>query len=128
MQAIQMMQSMAPQPPPDPAIAAAQAETERRAKADQMKAQMDQQRMQFEHQMDQLRLQFDQQVAQAKLNMQRELEQMQEQREDTRLKLDVQSRISMNDADNRTAMDLALLNIEHGQTANPSQNPNPNGG
>jgi hypothetical protein len=121
-QAMQMAQSMAPQAPPDPAIAAAQAETARRAEADKAKATLDAQRLEFDKQMEQLRLQMDQQLAQMKLSSEMQLEQLREARERERTNVEVQSRISMNSEDNRTALMLAEMDA-----ANQTLNPNPNG-
>lgn len=120
--AMQVMQQFTPPPPVDPAVQAAQEETKRRAAADQAKAQLDAQRLQIEQQRDQVEVQRDQQDA--ALEMQQE--QMRQQAENERTNVEVQSRISMNNEDNRTAMELALLDIEHGGSVEPAKNPNAN--
>jgi len=120
--AMQVMQQFTPPPPVDPAVQAAQEETKRRAAADQAKAQLDAQRLQIEQQRDQVEAQRDQQDA--ALEMQQE--QMRQQAENERTNVEVQSRISMNNEDNRTAMELALLDIEHGGSVEPAKNPNAN--
>ncbi|MFN8992466.1 MAG: hypothetical protein ACK5X3_02165, partial [Pseudomonadota bacterium] len=53
-------------------------------------------------------------------------EQMRQQAENERTNVEVQSRISMNNEDNRTAMELALLDIEHGGSVETAKNPNAN--
>lgn len=116
-QAVQMLQAMSPQPPQDPAVQAAMAETERRAAADQAKAQLDAQRLQIEQQDNQV----DAQVQQAKLAAQMQADQMRQQAEDQRASMETQARISMNNADNQTALTLAQMGGEE-----PAVNPNPN--
>ena len=120
--AMQVMQQFTPPPPVDPAVQAAQEETKRRAAADEMKAQLDSQRLQIEQQRSQIEAQQDQQDQ--ALEMQQE--QMRQQAENERTNIEVQSRISMNNEDNRTAMELALLDIEHGGSVEPAKNPNAN--
>ena len=117
----QVMQQFMQPPPVDPAVQAAQEETKRRAAADEMKAQLDGQRLQLEQQRSQIEAQQDQQDQ--ALEMQQE--QMRQQAENERTNVEVQSRISMNNEDNRTAMELALLDIEHGGSVEPAKNPNP---
>ena len=116
-QAVQMLQAMSPQPPQDPAVQAAMAETERRAAADQAKAQLDAQRLQIEQQDNQVNTQ----VQQAKLAAQMQADQMRQQAEDQRASMEMQARISMNNADNQTALTLAQMGGEE-----PAVNPNPN--
>lgn len=116
-QAVQMLQAMSPQPPQDPAVQAAMAETERRAAADQAKAQLDAQRLQIEQQDNQV----DTQVQQAKLAAEMQADQMRQQAEDQRASMEMQARISMNNADNQTALTLAQMGGEE-----PAVNPNPN--
>lgn len=120
--AMQVMQQFTPPPPVDPAVQAAQEETKRRAAADEMKAQLDGQRLQIEQQRSQIEAQQDQQDQ--ALEMQQE--QMRQQAENERTSIEVQSRISMNNEDNRTAMELALLDIEHGGSVETAKNPNAN--
>jgi hypothetical protein len=116
-QAVQMLQSMSPQAPQDPAVQAAMAETERRAAADQAKAQYDAQRLQIEQQDNQV----DAQMQQAKLEAEMQADQMQQQAEDQRAAMEMQARVAMNDADNQTAMLLAQMGGDE-----PAVNPNPN--
>jgi flagellar biosynthesis GTPase FlhF len=116
-QAVQMLQSMSPQAPQDPAVQAAMAETERRAAADQAKAQYDAQRLQIEQQDNQV----DAQMQQAKLEAEMQADQMQQQAEDQRSAMEMQARVAMNDADNQTAMLLAQMGGDE-----PAVNPNPN--
>lgn len=118
----QVMQQFMPPPPVDPAVQAAQEETKRRAAADQAKAQLDAQRLQLEQQREQVQAQQDQKDQM--LEMQQE--QMRQQAENERTNVEVQSRISMNNEDNRTAMELAMLDIEHGNSVEPAKNPNAN--
>lgn len=120
--AMQVMQQFTPPPPVDPAVQAAQEETKRRAAADQMKAQMDAQRLQIEQQRSQIEAQQGQQDQALELQQ----EQMRQQAENERTNIEVQSRISMNNEDNRTAMELALLDIEHGGSVETAKNPNAN--
>lgn len=116
-QAVQMLQSLSPQAPQDPAVQAAMAETERRAAADQAKAQYDAQRLQIEQQDNQV----DAQMQQAKLEAEMQADQMQQQAEDQRAAMEMQARVAMNDADNQTAMLLAHVGGDE-----PAVNPNPN--
>ncbi|MCA2971871.1 MAG: hypothetical protein INH43_25420 [Acidobacteriaceae bacterium] len=116
-QAVQMLQSMSPQAPQDPAVQAAMAETQRRAAADQAKAQLDAQRLQIQQQDDQV----DAQMQQAKLEAEMQADQMQQQAEDQRSAMEMQARVAMNDADNQTAMLLAQMGGDE-----PAVNPNPN--
>ena len=116
-QAVQMLQAMSPQPPQDPAVQAAMAETERRAAADQAKAQLDAQRLQIEQQDNQV----DAQLKQAKMAAEMQADQMRQQAEDQRASMEMQARISMNNADNQTALTLAQMGGEE-----PAVNPNPN--
>ncbi len=116
-QAVQMLQSMSPQAPQDPAVQAAMAETERRAAADQAKAQYDAQRLQIEQQDNQV----DAQMQQAKLEAEMQADQMRQQAEDQRAAMEMQARVAMNDADNQTAMLLAQMGGDE-----PAVNPNPN--
>ena len=51
---------------------------------------------------------------------------MRQQAENERTNVEVQSRIAMNNEDNRTAMELALLDIEHGGSVETAKNPNAN--
>jgi hypothetical protein len=116
-QAVQMLQSMSPQGPQDPAVMAAQAETQRRAEADKAKAELDAQRLQIEQQDNQV----DAQMQQAKMAAEMQADQMQQQSEDQRSALEMQARVAMNDADNQTAMLLAQMG-----GGEPAVNPNPN--
>ena len=116
-QAVQMLQAMSPQGPQDPAVMAAQAETQRRAEADKAKAELDAQRLQIEQQDNQV----DAQMQQAKMAAEMQADQMQQQSQDQRSALEMQARVAMNDADNQTAMLLAQMG-----GGEPAVNPNPN--
>jgi hypothetical protein len=121
-QAIQLLQQMTPPPPMDPAVQAAMEETKRRAAADQAKAQYDQGRLALEGKQQQTEAQLDA----AKLAQQQQAEQMRQQAENQREAADIQARVGMNNADNATAMQLALMQLAEGHAAGTSTNPNPN--
>lgn len=105
-QAIQLLSQMSPPPQPDPAIVIAQNETQRRAMADQAKAEL----------------------AQKKLEADIMLEKERQRHEDERNRLEVEGRIAANTQDNETATKLTLLGFEHGGPtgAHAPANPNPN--
>jgi hypothetical protein len=117
--AIQLIQTTQPAAAPDPAAQAAMADIQMRAQVAAAQGQLDQQKLQLSSQQQQSKLQLDQ----AKLQGDRQLEQLREQAESQRSAADIQAKIAMNDADNRTAKELALLKITHGGTSTPSTNP-----
>mgnify|MGYP006919623953 CR=1 FL=1 len=106
--AIQLLQSMAPPPPADPATAAAagaaQAETERRGLADQRKAETAA-----------AKLEADAVKAAADRAADMERERLQQESEDARTAAEIAARIAMNDADNETATELAMLEVATGE-------------
>lgn len=102
-QAMQYIQSMQQPMPQDPAIVAAQAaqaETQRKAQADQVKAQLDAAKL------------ADREKDRA-ADMQRE--QFKQQQEGERTTFEVDARVGMNNADNQTARDLAELEVASGE-------------
>ena len=129
--AIQMMQSLQPQPPVDPSVAVAQAETARRAAADQAKEQVDQARIGMDQQIhsestqvrvaqlaaDQEKARGNLAVAQAKLQLASSKDDMHEQHEDARTTQDNQTKVEVNAADNRTAIEIAEMEIDAGKHA-----------
>ena len=86
-QAQQFLQQFQPPKPQDP-TQVLMAETQRKAQYDQARLQLDQARVSRETQLDQIKMQE---------NM-----------------AEVQSKVQMNDADNRTAKELAVFEAEHG--------------
>jgi hypothetical protein len=81
--------------------------------------------MQGDQQLAQAKLQSDQQLAQVKLQSDMQLEQMRERTNDTAKATEIQAKIAMNDADNQTAKELAMMEIAHGVNAPNSLNPGP---
>ena len=100
MQYIQSMQQPMPQDPSIVAAQAAQAETQRKAQADQVKAQLDAAKL------------ADREKDRA-ADMQRE--QFKQQQEGERTTFEVDARVGMNNSDNQTARDLAELEIASGE-------------
>jgi hypothetical protein len=102
-QAMQYIQSLQPQQPQDPTLLAAEAtkaETQRKAQADQVKAQLEAAKLadrDKDRQMDMAREQFEQ------------------QQESERTAVEVDARVGMNNADNQTARDLAIMEIASGE-------------
>jgi len=132
-QAIAAIQSIQPPTPPDPATQAALADIQMRGQVEQAKAQLatqklqlDAQKMQGDQQLAQAKLQSDQQLAQVKLQSDMQLEQMRERTNDTAKATEIQAKIAMNDADNQTAKELAMMEIANGANAPNVLNPNPN--
>jgi hypothetical protein len=93
-QAQQFLQQFQPPKPQDP-TQVLMAETQRKAQYDQAQAQMNQQKLQIEQQKVSRETQLDQ------IKMQENM-------------AEVQSKVQMNDADNRTAKELAVFEAEHG--------------
>ena len=100
MQYIQSMQQPMPQDPSIVAAQAAQAETQRKAQADQVKAQLDAAKL------------ADREKDRA-ADMQRE--QFKQYQEGERTTFEVDARVGMNNSDNQTARDLAALEIASGE-------------
>ena len=94
-QAQQFMQQMGPKPPMDP-TQVLMAETQRKAQADQQQNQIDQMKVQLDQQKNAREAQLDQ------IKMQENM-------------AGEQSKVQMNDADNRTAKELAVFEAEHGK-------------
>jgi hypothetical protein len=92
-QAQQFLQQFQPPKPQDP-TQVLMAETQRKAQYDQSKIQLDQARVSRETQLDQIKMQEHQ--------------------------ADVAAKVLMNDADNRTAKELAVFQAEHGGTSHLS--------
>jgi hypothetical protein len=92
-QAQQFLQQFQPPKPQDP-TQVLMAETQRKAQYDQSKIQLDQARVSRETQLDQIKMQEHQ--------------------------ADVAAKVLMNDADNRTAKELAVFQAEHGGKSNLS--------
>ncbi len=138
-QAQQMAQQFAPPQPMDPSMVKAQ-EVQQRGQMEQAKLQMQGQQAQQQAQTEQAKLQLEaQKMAQADQTEQRRamLQQMlaeldaqaeqarqqaetdrvmlQQSREDARTNLEVSARMTMNEADNRTAMELAQLEAITGE-------------
>jgi hypothetical protein len=93
-QAQQFLQQFQPPKPQDP-TQVLMAETQRRAQYDQSQAQLNQAKLQIEQQKVSRETQLDQ------IKMQENM-------------AEVQSKVQMNDADNRTAKELAVFEAEHG--------------
>ena len=121
-QAIAAIQSIQPPAPPDPATQAAMADIQMRGQVEQAKAQLATQKLQLDAQ----KMQGDQQLAQAKLQSDMQLEQMRERTNDMAKATEIQAKIAMNDADNQTAKELAMMEIANGANAPNVLNPNPN--
>ena len=121
-QAIAAIQSIQPPTPPDPATQAAMADIQMRGQVEQAKAQLATQKLQLDAQ----KMQGDQQLAQAKLQSDMQLEQMRERTNDMAKATEIQAKIAMNDADNQTAKELAMMEIANGANAPNVLNPNPN--
>jgi chaperonin GroES len=120
-QAIAAIQSIQPPTPPDPATQAALADVQMRGQVAQAKAQLDAQKLQ-------LSAQQQQGVAareQAKMQGDMQLQQMREQEDDQRAAAEIEAKIAMNDADNQTAKELAMMEMAQGNPGAPSINPNP---
>jgi len=99
-QAQQLLQKMKAPPPQDP-TQVLMAETQRKAQYDQGKLQLDQQKLQIE---------------QARVSRETQLDQIKMQER----QMDLAAKQAMNDADNRTAKELAVFQAEHGGQSNLS--------
>jgi hypothetical protein len=128
-QAMQMMEQMAPQPPQDPRTALEGQKLQAQAQRDQAQMQLEGQRAQIDAQTAAQRIQLDAQKMQAdamktqaemqleaqKLHIDRQLEQMKQDREDARSSAEINARMTMNQQDNQTAMQLAQAEIMSGE-------------
>jgi type IV secretory pathway VirB10-like protein len=135
-QAMQLMQQLAPQMPQDPRVAIEgqklQAQTQRDQQQMQLEGQKTQAQMQLEGQKMAAQAQQDQieaQLQQQKLQIEQQLEQMKQDREDARKSAEINARMTMNQQDNQTAMQLAQAEIMSGERIAVSTgtgiNPNP---
>jgi hypothetical protein len=131
-----MMQQFAPQPPQDPRTAIEgqklQAQTQRDQAQMQADAQKTQGQMQLEGQKMQAQAaqdQVEQQLQAQKLQIEQQLETMRQDREDARKAAELNARMTMNQQDNQTAMQLAQAEIMSGERIAVSTgtgiNPNP---
>jgi len=149
-QAMKMMQQLMPQPPQDPRTAIEGQKLQAQAQRDQAQMQLDGQRAQMDAQeaaqrtqLDGQKLQIEGQKMQAdamksqaemqlqaqKLQIEQQLEQMKQDREDARKSAELNARMTMNQQDNQTAMQLAQAEIMSGERIAVSTgtgiNPNP---
>jgi chaperonin GroES len=123
-QAQQMMQQYQQPPPMDPSQVAMQ-DMQRRAQLDQGRLQLESKKVDLQTQKAQLEGQLAQlkaQIAQGELKAQQDAEQQRtalamqrEDRQDQRTQAEIQAKLTMNQADNATAMDLAQLEIMSGE-------------
>lgn len=143
-QAQQLMQQFQPQPVPDPKVALEGQKLQHQAQRDQQQMQLDQQQMQAEQATQQMRMQLDaqklqleqadtqtdNQTDQQELQVRLQIAQQQQMAEDARKQADLQARLTMNDSDNATAMQLAAAEISSGErvafSTGTGINPNPN--
>jgi hypothetical protein len=128
-QAMQALQQLQPPPPTDPRIELAQAEMQQRAQTDQANLQMKQAEMQQKAQLEQINQQLKQAELQTKqqdkqLEIETRLKEIEsrlaatelvQNREDQRKAADIQARVEMNESDNQTAKELAMLEIATGE-------------
>lgn len=135
-QAVQVLQSMAPQNAGDPRIDVAKQEVARKQAADQADIAAKQQQMQVDLQAKQLESQQRLQEAQAQVQREQiiqqgevERERLIQEREDARTAANNQTRVYTNTEDNQTAKDLAALEVQSGEKFSVSTgtgvNPNP---
>ena len=110
-QAMQMMQQFAPQPPQDPRTAIEGQKLQAQQQRDQAQMQLEGQRAQVDAQNAAQRAQLDAQ----KLQIDQQLEQMKQDREDARTSAELNARMTMNQQDNQTAMQLAQAEIMSGE-------------
>ena len=142
-QAMETMQKYAPQPPQDPRTAIEGQKLQAQTQRDQAQMQADAQKMQGQMQIEGQRMQLEGQKAQAqaaqdqveqqlqaqKLQIEQQLETMRQDREDARKAAELNARMTMNQQDNQTAMQLAQAEIMSGERIAVSTgtgiNPNP---
>jgi hypothetical protein len=142
-QAMQMMEQFAPKPPQDPRTAIEGQKMQAQQQRDQAQMQLEGQKLQVQTQKDQTAMQIEGQKMQAdamksqaemqlqaqKLQIEQQLEQMKQDREDARKSAELNARMTMNQQDNQTAMQLAQAEIMSGERIAVSTgtgiNPNP---
>ena len=142
-QAMQMMQQLAPQPPQDPRTALEGQKLQAQQQRDQAQMQLEGQRAQVDAQeaaqraqlegqkmqADAMKSQAEMQLQAQKLQIEQQLEQMKQDREDARTSAELNARMTMNQQDNQTAMQLAQAEIMSGERIAVSTgtgiNPNP---
>ena len=124
-QAQQLLQSMAPPPQQDPAVAALVAETQRKAQADAAEAAIKQQKLAQDAQIDAAELQQKAASAAAKLQLDAQLAALAEQGDTQREMADIAARRAMNQEDNQTAIFLAEVDRVNNPPQNPGFNPQP---
>ena len=131
-QAQQLIAQFMPPQPMDPSQVAAQT-AQQRMQLDTQRMQLEGQKAQQQMQMDQAKMQQQAQLEQQKLMLQQQLAEinaqmeqakaqqdmatlaMKEDREDARAQAELQARVSMNEADNQTAMTLAQMEMISGE-------------
>jgi type IV secretory pathway VirB10-like protein len=121
-QAMQTMQQLAPQPPQDPRTAIEGQKLQAQQQRDQAQMQIDGQKMQAQMQLEGQKMQAEAMQSQAemqlqaqKLQIEQQLEQMKQDREDARKSAELNARMTMNQQDNQTAMQLAQAEIMSGE-------------
>jgi uncharacterized protein (DUF3084 family) len=125
-QAQEMMQKLAGPAQQDPSAAAAMADIQMRGQIAEKKLALDTQKLQLQGQEKQQAAQAHQAELQAAQQADMQQEQLQQQAETQRVQMETQARLAMNTADNKTAMDLALLDLANGDnTPSAALNPNP---
>lgn len=135
-QAMEMMQQFAPQPPQDPRTAIEGQKLQAQAQRDQAQMQADAQKVQGQMQLEGQKMQaqaaqdqVEQQLQAQKLQIEQQLETMRQDREDARKAAELNARMTMNQQDNQTAMQLAQAEIMSGERIAVSTgtgiNPNP---
>jgi len=135
-QAMQLMQQFAPQPPQDPRTAIEGQKLQAQAQRDQAQMQLEGQKMQGQMQLEGQKMaaqaqqdQIEAQLQAQKLQIEQQLEQMKQDREDARKSAEINARLTMNQQDNQTAMQLAQAEIMSGERIAVSTgtgiNPNP---
>jgi chaperonin GroES len=135
-QAMEMMQQFAPQPPQDPRTAIEGQKLQAQAQRDQAQMQADAQKTQGQMQLEGQKMQaqaaqdqVEQQLQAQKLQIEQQLETMRQDREDARKAAELNARMTMNQQDNQTAMQLAQAEIMSGERIAVSTgtgiNPNP---
>jgi len=134
--AMETMQQFAPQPPQDPRTAIEGQKLQAQTQRDQAQMQIEGQKMQAQMQLEGQKMQaqaaqdqVEQQLQAQKLQIEQQLEQMRQDREDARKAAELNARMTMNQQDNQTAMQLAQAEIMSGERIAVSTgtgiNPNP---
>ncbi len=134
--AMETMQQYAPQPPQDPRTAIEGQKLQAQTQRDQAQMQIEGQKMQAQMQLEGQKMQaqaaqdqVEQQLQAQKLQIEQQLEQLRQDREDARKAAELNARMTMNQQDNQTAMQLAQAEIMSGERIAVSTgtgiNPNP---